>query len=247
MRASKNGRYLNFFFRSLGSIAVIFIIFNFLFFAKNLPVEYDRGSAKSTLIDKNNSKIQNISNHSVAEAGHYLYWDVSNELNMCLESSINSLENYIISGKQVKENIVHHFDLTILSTYNKFFQLCISKQEFQHVLILSLRNKTPDSDCDVFVSSSILHPSLSNGWDWKSDGKGNDDLSLPTYLNDYQRAGKGGFFIGISGKLAVNKCSLEIQIKTIPTRDLLRKLGLRGGQQVILPRDVQSIANNMNV
>lgn len=78
--------------------------------------------------------------------------------------------------------------------------------------------------------------------EWKSNGIGEDAISIYGYASEFQKSQLNSLFISVYGKkAAVSSCSLQIEILSLPSEEILQKLGLRGGGQVLLPRDVKDL------
>ena len=76
--------------------------------------------------------------------------------------------------------------------------------------------------------------------EWKSNGHGEDAISIYGYASEFQKSQLNSLFISVYGKTSSNSCSLQIEILSLPSEEILQKLGLRGGQ-VLLPRDVKGM------
>ena len=82
---------------------------------------------------------------------------------------------------------------------------------------------------------------LSYDREWKSNGLGEDAISIYGYASEFQKSSLNSLFISVYGKSIINSCSLQIEILSLPSEEILKKLGLRGSGQVLLPRDVKDM------
>eukprot|EP01041_Mallomonas_annulata_P004755 gene4755-9451_t len=159
---------------------------------------------------------------------HFLLDEYLGE-NMCLSSTFkgDSLHHNV---NVLKESLLSSFQLQIPYHSSKFYQLCISKHHHQHKMTFKLQSTDESSDCDMYFSATTRQPNKIQ-WDWKSNNKGNDKISLTTYMDEYLTANTGGFYIGIDGKEEQNNCNFTILIEMISNEELLHKVNLRGGQK----------------
>lgn len=178
----------------------------------------------------------------VDEFGHIVFRD-NGFVNLCKKDN-SFREEYITTSfesRSLIENTIYHFPIRISSTSIHYYQICVSNHDHHHNLKLALLMEKDKfmSDCDLFISTHELHPS-SYKWDWKSNDKGNDKITIPTYSREFIEADMGGFFLAIIGREEKNECILDVMIETLSNEQLLSKMSLRGGQ-ALLPRDLKQL------
>ena len=70
---------------------------------------------------------------------------------------------------------------------------------------------------------------------------GEDAISIYGYASEFQKSSLNSLFISVYGKSIINMCSLQLEILSLPSDEILKELGLRGSGQVLLPRDVKDM------
>ena len=144
------------------------------------------------------------------------------------------------SGQAIKEGDRISVPIKISDSQQKDFQICLAKHKHQHIFKIHLSTTTElQGDCDMYLSASAPKPDTNN-WEWKSNGHGEDAISIYGYASEFQKSQLNSLFISVYGKTSSNSCSLQIEILSLPSEEILQKLGLRGGQ-VLLPRDVKGM------
>ena len=177
----------------------------------------------------------------------------------------NCIEKYHRPKKSqdVKENVVMSIPINGASQHY-IFQLCFADDhDHQHTFHIKVHNAVnSDADCDMYLSATSPSPDIGN-WDWKSANKGADDITLHTYMEEFQSASLNALFLTVTwnekqssimtkgrGKTKQqlsnserekDKCILTMEIVPLSNEELLHKLPTLRGGRVLLPRDLEQI------
>ena len=162
-------------------------------------------------------------------------------------------------AQDVKENTIMSIPINGASQHSAF-QLCFADDhDHQHTFNIKVKAVNSDTDCDLYLSSTATTPNSGN-WDWKSANKGSDDITLHTYMEEFQSASLNALFLTVTwnekvssiltkGRRKTNqmsnsekeKCILTMEIVPLPNEELLHKLPTLRGGRVLLPRDLEQI------
>lgn len=203
-------------------------------------------------LTKQNNAAATLSSSSLpsgSAASHFLVESKSILLQTCIEKATRK-------PKKAKD-LVENTATTVRvggAAEHAVYQLCFADDhDHQHTFKIKTRSLAPDVDCNLYLSASSVSPGRSN-WEWKSDAKGPDDITLHSYMEEFQAASLNALFITVAWKdgsgtgsgsgrkpVSGDKCELTIEVSTLPNDELLHKLGTLRGGQVLLPRDIERI------
>ena len=138
----------------------------------------------------------------------------------------------------IKEDEAYEYSIQFTSLNDaKLFQLCYSNDEHQHLMKFKVKNNNDHDNCDLYLSSTQMAPSRDN-WDWKSVSNNREEsVNLYTYADELVDAGLNTVFIAVTNSNVRSNCKFSVEIISIMNEELLKRLGLRGGQ-VLLPNDL---------
>ena len=138
----------------------------------------------------------------------------------------------------IKEDEAYEYSIQFTSLNDvKLFQLCYSNDEHQHLMKFKVKNNNDHDNCDLYLSSTQMEPSKDR-WDWKSVSNNREEsVNLYTYADELIEAGLNTVFIAVTNSNVRSNCKFSVEIISIMNEELLKRLGLRGGQ-VLLPNDL---------
>jgi len=174
--------------------------------------------------------------HSNYNANHLLFQSNDIRPDNCKYGNEISLNK-----KYISTDVWFKMNFSIGDSESKQMQLCFAQTDQQYKLVVEIENESTVSDCDIFLSARCVQPDkINHKWDWKSDSIGDDRIIIPTYLNEFREQDWRTLYISVHGKSIFNTCRLRLMVSAIDPKELLQKVGLRGGR-VLLPRDVQAL------
>ena len=188
-----------------------------------------------------------------------LYPDDSHDLYVVEEGSQNShlcVDRFNSINIEATSNpLLISENVTIFLNDNHQFQsrsswqLCIAQHDHQHGFRIKTYQSSAESnpslaskiDCDLYLSATVPNPGTEN-WDWKSNGVGDDSITIYSYAEEFRKSKLRALFISTNEKMndfreSGSSCVVQLEIFRVSDRDLLHKMSLRGGQ-VLLPRDL---------
>ena len=138
----------------------------------------------------------------------------------------------------IKEDEIYEYSLQFTSLNDvRLFQLCYSNDEHQHLMKFKVKNNNDYDNCDLYLSSTHTEPS-SERWDWKSASNNKEEsVNLYSYADELVAAGLNSVFVAVTNRNVRSNCKFSVEIISIINEELLKRLGLRGGQ-VLLPNDL---------
>jgi hypothetical protein len=183
------------------------------------------------LNDTNNSINENGEyNNMIEDKHHFLALD---GLSYDLCNTNFHLDDYYFQGHIIDESNMYFMPIGLYGyEERKSFQLCFANHNHNHMLKAQIFHHSASDigDCDVYLSASEKLPSPTR-WDWKSTSIGPDTINIYSFAREFQnsKAANGSLYISVYGKAENNKCSLGLEVISLPNDEVLHKLGLRGG------------------
>jgi hypothetical protein len=239
-RKSDNRLKLPVIVTSIILLYIFFALICFFFLTNNVSNVSELASSirnieNEIMIDNNHDEHhEKHSPHFLAVNG--ISYNLCKEENLSGNNFIEGIE--ILDEKAIYKQILIGGDDKYPDHYN--FQFCPSPSFHQHEFKFQLiANDFHKSDCDMYFSVDQIHPS-NLVWDWKSNSIGQtDSITIHSYSKEYQSGKYSSLFISVYSKSVdfVNNCTFIMEVKPVNPKELLSKLGLRGGK-VLMPRDV---------
>lgn len=190
----------------------------------------------------NNTNLLNDTNtrNSINENGEYDIIETSHHflaldgISYDLCNTNFQLDDYYFQGHIIDESNMYFMPIGLYGhEERRTFQLCFANHNHNHMLKAQIFHHSASDigDCDMYLSASEKLPSPTR-WDWKSTSIGPDTINIYSFAREFQnaRAANGSLYISVYGKAENNKCSLGLEVLSLPGDELLHKLGLRGGQ-----------------
>jgi hypothetical protein len=179
-------------------------------------------------------------------------------LQLCVDSDLDGQAS-AIKSTDITENqpLLLYSDRISSIESPSTWQLCIAHHDHQHAFKLktypnsngSKLDKNLKVDCDLFLSTSVVSPGPQN-WDWKSNDRGHDSITIHSYAAEFQKSSLNTLFISVGQKNLYqgvsSGCVLELEVITVANEELLHKMGSLRGGQVLLPRDLHKLIANQH-
>ena len=195
-------------------------------------LNYDNNTNLYNDTDTRNSINENgdYNNDNIETKHHFLALD---GISYDLCNTNFHLDDYYFQGHIIDESNMYFMPIGLYGyEERRTFQLCFANHNHNHMLKAQIFHHSASDigDCDVYLSASEKLPSPTR-WDWKSTSIGPDTINIYSFAREFQssRAANGSLYISVYGKAENNKCSLGLEVISLPSDELLHKLGLRGG------------------
>lgn len=191
----------------------------------------NNNNSMALLNDTNNSINENGEYNNIIEDKHHFLALDGLSYDLC--NTNFHLDEYYFQGHIIDESNMYFMPIGLYGyEERKSFQLCFANHNHNHMLKAQIFHHSSNDigDCDIYLSTSEKLPSPSR-WDWKSTSIGPDTINIYSFTREFQnsKAANGSLYISVYGKAENNKCSLGLEIISLPNDDVLHKLGLRGG------------------
>jgi hypothetical protein len=149
------------------------------------------------------------------------------------------LGEYYYQGHIIDENNQFYMPVFLDGVVaHKHIGICLAAHQHHHMLkIQTLHLADSAGDCDIYVKAGGTTFPTPTNWDWRSSASGSDVIHIYSFAREFQntRNEQASLLIGVYGKNNWNKCSLGVEIVTLPKDEIIYKLGLRGGQLLLEP------------
>ena len=125
----------------------------------------------------------------------YVVEEGSQNSNLCIDR-FNSVNIETITNPLViSENITMFVNDNHQYRSRPSWQLCIAQHDHQHGFRIKTHQNSFESnpstlskiDCDLYLSATAPNPSNQN-WDWKSNGFGDDSITIYSYAQEFQKS-----------------------------------------------------------
>ena len=131
----------------------------------------------------------------------------------------------------------------------KYFRICVARHQHYHRVKLSLKillgsgakaeTGTETTDADLYISNIHETPTLENAV-WISRDKGDDSISLPTFMDEFDANHVNALFVGVHGREEGERrveFTLGVEIEDVGEKEVLKRSMLRGGQRTMPKRE----------
>ncbi|EQC42550.1 hypothetical protein SDRG_00280 [Saprolegnia diclina VS20] len=118
-----------------------------------------------------------------------------------------------VGGSRLSPNMT--FNSSVLEDAYAFYQVCIARHTHEHAIEVDVVAVTGDTT--LFLSAENPLPQRGHS-SWIAQQRGNDHVSLPTYLPEFPRDGpRMALYIGVLGAApGVSNFTLTVAIKDLP-------------------------------
>lgn len=131
----------------------------------------------------------------------------------------------------------------------EYFQVCVAEHKHHHKISLDLkRDLIPtgavDSyeedmrEVDLYISADYKRPKMDFGATWISRDKGDDSITIPTYVKDFEVSKSHTLYVGVHNRGGAKAggevgFTLEVRVVDVKEREVLRRGSLRGGKRIM--------------
>ncbi|GMH99220.1 hypothetical protein TrVE_jg10269 [Triparma verrucosa] len=185
--------------------------------------------------------------------------------NFCSEFAVNEMVDDALGGSP-RVAIFHHTttankfsaDTPSHTTLNgvvssgeyEYFQVCVAQHNHHHKVSLELKrvptdltarlsHKKYDSrEIDLYISADYKKPRLDHGSTWISRDTGDDSITIPTYVSDFEISNSHTLYVGVHNREESKAqpdvpFTLEVKIVDVNEREVLKRGSLRGGKRIM--------------
>ncbi|GMH48084.1 hypothetical protein TrRE_jg8587 [Triparma retinervis] len=141
---------------------------------------------------------------------------------------------------------------TVDAGHYEYFQICIAQHKHHHKVSMTLNRlksegaEKVEGELDLYVSADVTNPTSEFGSTWISRDYGDDQITIPTYTEDYQASNSHTLFVGVhnredGGAWGAStfrhsvRFKLDVAIVDVSQSDILKRGNLRANGQRLLP------------
>lgn len=134
----------------------------------------------------------------------------------------------------------------------EYFQICVAQHKHHHKVSLTLTRlpygdtRKAEGELDLYISADVKRPTSEFGSTWISRDNGDDQITIPTYTEDYQASNSHSLYVGVHnredggawGNSAFRhsvQFSLDVAIVDVSQSEILKRGNLRANGQRLLP------------